>query len=271
MTYEHPEVSREPAERRERTSDMMDQMRDHAVAQAETVKRDNTVPEQDVSTVSRDWDKLNNFEKIALLLATILGGGQDVPQELQGFFLEVEDGSDAEGNVFDKKEAKKAAREYLRDSPEVQGSKLRQKVVKKALRIVGKSNINWPPQTKGGVLGCAYVASLILVDAGVFKSPSCSITEVVARLQSRECGWRKHYGPPKPGDVAVWERTKRKQADGMVALGHGHIGIVTGNNLAVSNSSGKRMPRQHSLNYMESKDPIKDRKVEYYLSPSEGV
>jgi len=272
MTYEKPELSASEApEKRETASDMMDQMHDHAIAQAQTVRSDNTVSEDDAEVASKDGEKLNTFERIALLLATILSGGKDIPSELQDFFLEVDDGSESDGNVFDRKEARKAAREHLRNNPEVQGSRLRQKIVKNALKMVGKSNINWPPQTKGGVLGCAYVASSILVSAGVFKSPCCSITEVVNRLQNEEYGWTKHYGPPKPGDVVVWERTKRKQADGLISLGHGHIGIVTGDNLAVSNSSGKRMPRQHSLDYMESKDPIKDRKVEYYLRPPEGV
>lgn len=100
---------------------------------------------------------------------------------------------------------------------------------------------------KGGTLGCAWVVTGILEQAGVLDKNIASIANTIPALEAK--GWTK-TDTPKPGDVVVWEATSW-------TAGHKHIGIVTGDNKAVNNQ-GKTGPAETS---------ISGRPVEGYWTP----
>lgn len=81
------------------------------------------------------------------------------------------------------------------------------------------------PILEDGTLGCAYVASDILVKAGILDKPIMNIATMVPTLQKK--GWVKS-DTPVPGGVVVWAATAGTD-------GHKHIGVVTGPDSAVNN------------------------------------
>lgn len=78
---------------------------------------------------------------------------------------------------------------------------------------------------QNGELGCAYVASDILKQAGLLDKNYNSIAQMVPALEAK--GWTLH-DTPSPGDVVVWGPMQGTD-------GHGHIGVVSGPNSAVNN------------------------------------
>jgi hypothetical protein len=97
--------------------------------------------------------------------------------------------------------------------------------------------------TNGGNLGCAQVVTTALKAAGVVNKIQLNCDRAVADLKA--VGWQKVKAPPyADGDVLTWTTSR----------GPGrHIGIVvkSGNSYkAMSNSSSKRCPRFHDINYM---------------------
>jgi hypothetical protein len=89
---------------------------------------------------------------------------------------------------------------------------------------------------EGGELGCAVVASGILTHAGVLDKKYASIATMMPALLDK--GWVK-VDSPQPGDVVVWGPTPS-------TAGHGHVGIVTGEDKAVNNS-GKGGPVESQI------------------------
>jgi len=97
---------------------------------------------------------------------------------------------------------------------------------------------------ENGNVGCAWVASTILVEAGILNQKIQGVDGVTAELKAK--GWRRAAPnePPEPGDVVVWERLPGKTViydDGSESWmpGHKHIGIVVGPNAAVDNRGPK--------------------------------
>ena len=127
---------------------------------------------------------------------------------------------------------------------------LQAKIVQTAKDIVKKyskkGSFPYAPGLKGGVLGCAHVATTVLKKAGAIKSISYGCKQTIGLLQ--KAGWKKTKVPPyKAGDVIFWTQTDKKKSKGPT-----HVGIImeSGNNVqAMSNSSIQKRPRYHKANY----------------------
>ena len=127
---------------------------------------------------------------------------------------------------------------------------LQKKIVDTAKEIVKKyskkGSFPYAPGLKGGVLGCAHVATTVLKKAGAIKSISYGCKQTIGLLQ--KAGWKKTKVPPyKAGDVIFWTQTDKKKSKGPT-----HVGIImeSGNNVqAMSNSSSQKRPRYHKANY----------------------
>ena len=127
---------------------------------------------------------------------------------------------------------------------------LQSKIVQTAKDIVKKyskkGSFPYAPGLKGGVLGCAHVATTVLKKAGAIKSISYGCKQTIGLLQ--KAGWKKAKVPPyKAGDVIFWTQTDKKKSKGPT-----HVGIImeSGNNVqAMSNSSSQKRPRYHKANY----------------------
>lgn len=96
------------------------------------------------------------------------------------------------------------------------------------------------PDLQGGKLGCAWVASTILREAGYLNQTIPGVDATKDALLKK--GWTASSEQPEPGDVVIWERLPGRQVikdDGSEAWmpGHKHIGIVVGPNLVVDNDS----------------------------------
>ena len=130
---------------------------------------------------------------------------------------------------------------------------LQQKIVNTAKEIVKKyskkGSFPYAPGLKGGVLGCAHVATTVLKKAGAIKSISYGCKQTIGLLE--KAGWKKTKVPPyKAGDVIFWTQTDKKKSKGPT-----HVGIImeSGNNVqAMSNSSSQRRPRYHKANYAKT-------------------
>ncbi|MBR4329612.1 MAG: SH3 domain-containing protein [Candidatus Riflebacteria bacterium] len=130
------------------------------------------------------------------------------------------------------------------------GGTLQQKIVNAAKDVVKKyskkGSFPYAPGLKGGVLGCAHVATTVLKKAGAIKSISYGCKQTIGLLQ--KAGWKKTKVPPyKAGDVIFWTQTDKKKSKGPT-----HVGIImeSGNNVqAMSNSSSQKRPRYHKANY----------------------
>lgn len=102
-------------------------------------------------------------------------------------------------------------------------------------------------EVKDGWLACAKVVTTILHDAGMIDKIYINVENTVEALKSQ--GWLK-TSLASPGNIVVWDRTEDYP--------YLHIGIVTGQNIAINNSSYLKMP-------VESK--IDERPVLFYLAP----
>jgi hypothetical protein len=105
-------------------------------------------------------------------------------------------------------------------------------------------------EVEGGRLACAKVVSTILQEAGFLDKTIWGVDATVSELLSR--GWTYSQDKPEAGDVVVWAPVSKPTAETVddapaAQKGHKHIGIVTGPNAAVSNSSIKGMPVQHAI------------------------
>lgn len=90
---------------------------------------------------------------------------------------------------------------------------------------------------ENGSLSCAFYVSSILYLNGLITAIHCTVDGTVKDMQ--KSGWRK-IKRPAIGSVLVWDKDKH---------GHKHIGFYIGKNLAVSNSSTKKVPTKHDLHY----------------------
>jgi hypothetical protein len=98
---------------------------------------------------------------------------------------------------------------------------------------------------KGGKLGCAWVASTILVEAGYLNAQIKSVEGCRQALLAK--GWTVSREKPEPGDVVIWEALPGRYAqnaagDSQWMPGFKHIGIVTGPNTVVDNKSNQNPP-----------------------------
>lgn len=118
-----------------------------------------------------------------------------------------------------------------------------------AKKFVGVINPDFrTSDVRGGVLGCAKVATTILKEAGLIDAILLGVDATARKLKKE--GWKEVKKPPHPGDIIVWAPTGGyiKDPNGAdVAKGHRHIGIAINETRAVSNSSRKKMPLEHNI------------------------
>ncbi|MER3407162.1 MAG: hypothetical protein C4278_01940 [Patescibacteria group bacterium] len=93
---------------------------------------------------------------------------------------------------------------------------------------------------KKGELSCAFYVGVILRILKLVDSVHTTVEGTIKDML--ENGWQETDKLVK-GAVIVWEKRN----------GHYHIGFYLGNKKAVSNSSQKRKPIIHSLNYQNRK------------------
>ncbi|HOD40819.1 MAG TPA: hypothetical protein PKL57_09690 [Candidatus Wallbacteria bacterium] len=99
---------------------------------------------------------------------------------------------------------------------------------------------------KGGKVACAKVVSTALKNAGVINRVILGVPDLVSEVKRK--GFKEVKAPPfKAGDIVTW-RTYDRNKDGKKD-NDTHIGIVDSNGQAISNSSSRRMPRRHGVNY----------------------
>jgi len=136
------------------------------------------------------------------------------------------------------------------------------RIVKEALDICGSTQFRGP-EVAYGRLACAQVATEILRRAGYLSGQILSVDGAASELKRR--GWQVHSSSesPQAGWVVVWNRTANRSSNGEIVAGHGHIGVVISDEgQCVSNSSNKKTPRIHNVNYSR-------RGVAMFLSPPE--
>lgn len=223
------------------------------------VLKENSVTPDQVEQARKDPERLHLFETLALALAYLMQKGFSMDPATLDEFLAVED-----DNSGDIEEASPATtrRERRREGRGLE--KHARRLVQSAQSLVGSTRFRGP-EVGGGALACAQVATTALVEAGYLKKPILSVSGTRDELLRR--GWKAHPGPGRAGDVVIWNRTQKSSNDGNVKLGHAHIGIVVGPNRCVSNSSGKKMPRQHNIGEEEDDGYWRKRGVDTYLSP----
>lgn len=84
---------------------------------------------------------------------------------------------------------------------------------------------------EGGNVSCAWFVSILLSAIGKIDRPHATVASTVNDMLAS--GWVATT-TPKPGDIVVWDRTP--------TYDHLHIGIVTGDGIAVDNFSEQRVP-----------------------------
>ncbi len=89
---------------------------------------------------------------------------------------------------------------------------------------------------RDGQLSCAIFVSSILMLIGLIDRVHATVASTVAKLE--QSGW-KRVRVPKKGDVLVWEEKKFGDEQ------HRHIGFYLGDELAVSQSSKRKVPVKH--------------------------
>jgi len=118
----------------------------------------------------------------------------------------------------------------------------RKRIVDKANSYAGSrrfdADFQQYPALNGGKLGCAWVASTILREAGYLDQTIPGVEATQAALLQK--GWTISNEQPEPGDVVIWERLPGRQVikddgDATWVPGHKHIGIVVGPNTVVDN------------------------------------
>lgn len=104
----------------------------------------------------------------------------------------------------------------------------------------------------GGSLACAKVVSTILKAQGQLDRVELGVDATADALKKK--GWvdvQPQGEKPQPGDVIVWAAVgggvKQSPNGPIVSEGHKHIGIATGPNECISNSSAQKRPRKHSI------------------------
>jgi hypothetical protein len=99
---------------------------------------------------------------------------------------------------------------------------------------------------KGGKVACAKVVSAALKKAGVIDRVILGVPDLVSEVKKK--GFKEVKAPPfQAGDIVTW-RTYDRNRDGKKD-NDTHIGIVDSNGQAISNSSSRKMPRRHAVNY----------------------
>ncbi len=148
----------------------------------------------------------------------------------------------------EKKESGKKAKE-ADEEKEKEPKSIGDKIAKIASGFIDKIREEFrTPDVAGGNLACAKVATTILQEAGANDKVILSVGATKRYLMKN--GWKKAKKPPKPGDVIIWAPTKgyTKDENGVsVANGHRHIGVALDAERCVSNSSSKKMPKEHNI------------------------
>lgn len=103
---------------------------------------------------------------------------------------------------------------------------------------------------EGGLNSCASVVTNILYDNKLIASPHATVSSTLPALE--EAGWVASQQPAE-GDIILWGKSSE---------GHGHIGFLvrdkkTDKLQAISNSTYRRVPAQHSLIMRDGRQPIK--------------
>ncbi len=223
-------------------------------------------------------EDLGVFEAVALLFVKLIedGRGEGLFKEMRELLLGKTDEHDSNEEDIETESSRPQRPSGETESrpqrpsahTEIRAGSLRQRIVGYAKSILGSTNFQGP-EVRGGRLACAQVATDVLVKAGVLRKRINGVSRTQTALL--KAGWTK-YGPnvppnPEAGDVVIWNRTQRRSNDGEVALGHAHIGIVTGPNTAMSNSSNKKMPREHKIGTSSSDGYWHKRGVDTFLRP----
>lgn len=94
---------------------------------------------------------------------------------------------------------------------------------------------------KDGDLSCAYFVSTILHHFKLIASPHATVSGTVKDLE--KSGWQK-IEAPIVGAVVVWEKASQAGDEP-----HEHIGFVSGDSKAISNSYIERVPVEHDLTF----------------------
>ncbi len=119
------------------------------------------------------------------------------------------------------------------------------KIVSSIKNLIGSTSFRGS-DVKGGKVACAKVISTALKNAGVINKVILGVPALVSEVKSK--GFKEVKAPPfKPGDIVTW-RTYDRNKDGKKD-NDTHIGIVDDSGQAISNSSSRRMPRRHGVNY----------------------
>jgi len=95
---------------------------------------------------------------------------------------------------------------------------------------------------ENGNLSCAFYVSIILKILGLISEIHTTVNSTILDLE--KSGWQKTKKPTF-GAVVVWEPTLKNK--------HYHIGFCLNSKKAVSNSSKKRCPIIHNINYQNRK------------------
>jgi len=95
---------------------------------------------------------------------------------------------------------------------------------------------------ENGNLSCAFYVSIILKILGLISEIHTTVKSTILDLE--KSGWQKTK-KPFFGAVIVWEPTLKNK--------HYHIGFCLNSKKAVSNSSKKRGPIIHNINYQKRK------------------
>lgn len=119
------------------------------------------------------------------------------------------------------------------------------KIVSSIKKLVGSTAFRGA-DVKGGKVACAKVISTALKNAGVIDKVILGVPALVSEVKSK--GFKEVKAPPfKPGDIVTW-RTYDRNKDGKKD-NDTHVGIVDDSGQAISNSSSRKMPRRHGVNY----------------------
>ncbi len=186
--------------------------------------------------VEANKDKFPSLEKNPNLIYP--GWELDIP----GINIGEDSASKQEPVVADSSEKKGSTGQTSQISSSI-GAAVSAEAKKLVSKYPGYQSFPYDPLTDGGNLGCAQVVTTALKAAGVLSKIQLNCDNTVADLKA--AGWQKVNVPPyADGDVLTWTTSR----------GPGrHIGIIVknGNSFqAMSNSSSRRCPRFHDINYM---------------------
>ncbi|MBI4859733.1 MAG: hypothetical protein HY815_05655 [Candidatus Riflebacteria bacterium] len=131
--------------------------------------------------------------------------------------------------------------------PQPGATQLQLAIKQAAYNVLDQVPFPYAPETEGGNLGCAQVATTILKNAGAIGKVVLGVLAAIDLL--RDKGWRDVTPPPyKDGDVITWKTYNRDGIPGDDPDTHiGVIVIENGKTYAVNNSSSHRRPEKHLL------------------------